>query len=104
MHLSIVHSKIFVTKGTQIILNEHNASQNEAITPFKCKLCDNSFSKKGHMKTHIELVHEKNKSFKCDNFDYSCSIKSGLTWHITTVHEKKKLFNCELCDKAFARK
>ena len=56
------------------------------------------------MKTHIESVHEKKKPFKCDICDYSFSQKSDLKKHHESVHEGKRPFKCEICEKTFNRK
>ena len=35
----------------------------------KCKSCDKSFSKAGHLKLHINTIHKGQKNYKC----HSCS-------------------------------
>ena len=65
-------------------------SQHAANKPFKCDICNYTFTQKGHMKIHIKSVHGNKKSFKCDICDNSYSIKSVLKRHIDSVHEKKK--------------
>ena len=56
----------------------------------------NLFSKKGHMKRHLELVCEKKKQFKvniCGYYSFSQKIKKAFE----SVHEKKKPFKCDIC-------
>ena len=70
-------------------MNKHVASGYEGKKPFKCDICDYSFSQKGNMKSHVASVHEGKKSFKCDIWDYSCSLKGHMISHVATVKEKK---------------
>ena len=105
MHLSIVHKEIIDIKKepTCSTLMENSdgtrsTSVQEKKKPFKCDMCDYSFSEKGSLKKHIASVHEGKKSFKCDLCDYSCSHKSAMSQHTLAVHEGKKPFKCEICD------
>ena len=42
------------------------------------------------MKTHVASVHERKKPFKCDICDYSFSLKNTMKRHVMTVHGGKK--------------
>ena len=42
------------------------------------------------MKTHVASVHEGKKPFKCDMCDYSFSLKNTMKRHVMTVHGGKK--------------
>ena len=53
--------------------------------PFKCMICDVSFSQKYTMKKHIAAVHEGNKPYKCDTCDASFAEKLKLTRHIRSL-------------------
>ena len=57
---------------------------------FKCKNCDYKTTQKGHLKKHIESVHEGIKpanKFKCNICDYETVQNSKLKKHINSVHE-----------------
>ena len=41
----------------------------EGKKPFKCDICDQSFSQKGNLSKHTASVHNSNNSFKCDICD-----------------------------------
>ena len=56
------------------------------------------------MKRHVTAVHENKKPFKCEICDYSFSQKGGLEQHVAAIHEKKKLYKCDICDKEFTLK
>ena len=60
---------------TKIVLDQHFAKHhNENIKsvqenkkPFKCKICDHSFSQKVQLKRHVVSVHGKKRPYKFDN-------------------------------------
>ena len=54
------------------------------------------------MKVHSLSVHEWNKPFKCDICDYSFSLKCNMNRHIVSVHNGKKLYKCNICDATFS--
>jgi uncharacterized Zn-finger protein len=47
-------------------VNGHIASVHEGKKPFKCNICDTSFSQKVNLKRPIVSVHEGNKPVKCN--------------------------------------
>ena len=57
-------------------LNEHIASVHEGKEPFKCNICNSSFTQEGQMNGHVALVHEGKKPFKCSICDTSFAEKS----------------------------
>ena len=57
-------------------LNKHIASVHEGKEPFKCNICNSSFTQKGQMNGHVALVHEGKKPFKCSICDTSFAEKS----------------------------
>ena len=40
-------------------MNKHVASVHEGNRPFKCNICDATFSEKANMKRHIFRIHEE---------------------------------------------
>ena len=65
-------------------------------------LRQNLYWKKSKLNRHVVSVHEKvKKPFKCDICDHTYSFKSYLTFHVSSVYEKKKPFVCDFgnCQK-----
>ena len=52
----------------------------------ECTLCGKTFRSKGHVKRHIESVHEKLKKHQCDMCEKKYYQKSHLKEHIQFVH------------------
>ena len=91
-------------------LNRHIVSVHEKVKkPFKCDICDHTYSFKSYLTFHVSSVYEKKKPFECQICDYACSQKKNmenhtvsaqdgnLKSHILSVHEKKKPFKCQIC-------
>ena len=67
-------------------LKIHISSVHEEEKPFKCGICQASFSAKGDMNRHISSVHEKKKPFNCGVCQASFSTKGDMNRHISSVH------------------
>ena len=63
-----------------------------------CDKCNKSFTKKDHLKTHIQSIHE-NVRYNCDKCDKSFTHKSSLRTHIRSAH---KNVQCDKCNKNFS--
>ena len=64
----------------------HFESFHEEKKPYKCDICDKSFSLKSILQTHIGSVHKKKNPFKCEICDYRCSQKGDLKKHRNSIH------------------
>lgn len=70
---------------------------------YTCKFCLKKFSRKDHCKTHIQIVHTKEKKLKkfncavCDKTFYSAE---NLRKHVLS-HSEKEIFSCPQCTKEF---
>ena len=74
---------------------------------FKCKQCDQGFTSKGQMKTHVLGVHEKIKPYTCEMCGKSYSQVGALNLHVKTVHEGLKnsyMKQCQFCEHRSAAK
>lgn len=65
----------------------------------KCKLCEQTFTCKRKMKTHMKTKHPR-KKIKCEECDLSFDLNVNLERHLDT-HKKPKMFKCNLCEKEF---
>lgn len=81
---------------------------HKGLKPYPCNLCDKSYSKSSHLKSHIDDVHtEHTEEFKCehDGCDKVFRRKQTLRVHCRIKHSMVKLepkvFMCEECGKTF---
>ena len=74
---------------------------------FVCPRCQQEFGHKGHLRRHIEDVHEK-KRHKCDQCEKDFASGGTLHNHKLTKHEGKKIKRnkkqCPHCNKSFSTK
>ena len=71
--------------------------------PFKCSICDSSFTQKGLLNEQVASVHEGKKPFKCNICDASFTRKGSLNIHMGSVHKgKKPMFS--ICDTTLQKK
>nr|XP_014092260.1 zinc finger protein 506-like [Bactrocera oleae] len=92
--------EIFTTNaGRQAHLHKvHNIGE----LPYKCHLCDKSFSNNPALSGHKRRFHTE-KIHKCEFCDKSYAIPADLRNHMG-IHTGHKPFICELCGKGFRNK
>ena len=62
----------------------------------QCSQCHYKATKKGHLQTHQQSIHEGLK-FPCSHCEYKATNKGALQTHIKSVHEGLK-FPCTQCE------
>ena len=67
-------------------------------------ICEYSCARKGQMKAHINVVHERKKPHESSICEYSCATNTHFKIQINLVHEGKKTHKCSICDQSFALK
>ena len=72
--------------------------------PFKCDLCNSTFTKKHSILRHIESVHEGKKPFMCEVCKSQYAEKGSLIKHVLSKHENRRPHECHICRKGFIRK
>jgi len=62
------------------------------IKPFKCDICNNGFSRKEHLNTHVQKIHLGGKGkFQCNKCPEKFDMNSSLQDHVKLKHEEAKL-------------
>ena len=93
-------NRFFVDKIAKLVSNI--SSEHEDKMPFKCTVCDVSFSEKYELINHMAKVHEGKKPFKCKLCDENFSENRALQVHIDMIHEGKMPFKKEKFEFKFA--
>ncbi|CBY31453.1 unnamed protein product [Oikopleura dioica] len=67
--------------------------------PYKCKLCEKSFSTPGYLDTHMRL-HTGVKPYTCRICHRGFAQRPGYTYHMRT-HSGEMRYQCKICLKKF---
>ena len=78
-------------------------SVHEKKKPFRCEICDNSYSRKDNMTQHVLTVHE-NKNIKCRICDKRFTTKQTMKIHDASIHKEMKPYKCEICNYSCSAK
>jgi len=67
-----------------------------------CPQCGKGYASAGHLKQHVESVHEGKKPHVCPQCGDAFAQAGQLNSHVVVVHEGAKPFVCEKCQHPFA--
>ena len=81
--------------------NQQKSKSKLSHKKFQCSSCDSSYTRKSHLKAHINAFHE-GKGFNCNVCGKIFKDSYNLNRHVTSMHENKKNFHCQLCPKTYA--
>lgn len=106
-HMSGAHNKSFNCTecvkcfGNISELTKHKRTHSME-RPFKCEICDETFSQQSSLQLHVKKVHENKdeRNFKCTLCDYSFLQSSDLTTHMF-IHIDDGPFECPDCADLF---
>ena len=84
-------------------LRVHVQTVHDGVKEHRCEICGKTFGEKSTLRTHGK-VHELVKPHKCISCDKNFRFRHNLERHVMTIHENIKAFKCETCDKSFGRK
>ena len=74
----------------------------EAITPFPCDICGQTFSQRALLTTHFR-IHTGEKLYDCDICEKTFTWKHRLTSH-KRIYTGERPYVCNICEKTFTRK
>ena len=80
----------------------HMAMHGNNEKQFHCTMCDQSFSVKGNLQTHM-LLHTEEKPHVCDICETGFTRKDTLAKHMRT-HSGLRPYECTQCSKKFKQK
>lgn len=86
------------TSSDHVLQAHMYKTHNIGELPFKCTMCDRSFTGRGDLGTHMQRVHI-GKTHKCQYCERTFAVNSDLSLHMRT-HTGNNIL-CELCGKAF---
>lgn len=69
--------------------------------PFKCDMCEATFSQRANWRNHMQKTHLNVANYKCNLCERQFKQRRLLTNHIKSVHTKLRDLSCDLCDAKF---
>ena len=99
-----IECSICLQKFSVTYMKLHVKNIHTDLNKIECTYCDNSYSNKSNLETHITRMHTKTekKRVRC-SFD-DCQLqfwnKSDMNKH-SKCHNDTKAFQCQMCEKSF---
>uniref|UniRef100_A0A7S0BTM7 C2H2-type domain-containing protein n=1 Tax=Rhodosorus marinus TaxID=101924 RepID=A0A7S0BTM7_9RHOD len=85
-------------------LGSGDEARSHETRPFKCEMCDRTYSTKGNLVVHLRTVHFGEKRFPCEHCKRGFATKFGRDRHMHMVHLNERPFRCSSCEKTFKTK
>lgn len=99
-HMMRVHSFIKTSRGKIVSKEEEFLNANNENATKACMFCESKFTTQFMLDNHLEEAHSTERPFKCDICNASFSSSKKLDRHKDAVHSER-LHQCEHCDKSF---
>ncbi|XP_029440329.1 LOW QUALITY PROTEIN: zinc finger protein 850-like [Rhinatrema bivittatum] len=99
--LEISDTGRYVEPSWKLESRKAKRSANAGGPPYKCSVCEKSFSKAYNLKVHRN-VHTGERPYKCPHCEKSFTQNSGLVIHRRT-HTGERPYKCMECEKTFTQ-
>ena len=86
----------------RIIPPTQSSSGKSGEKPYKCNICENTFSQKSSLVNH-RRIHTGERPYACDICEKTFSRSSTLAEH-KRFHTGEKPFHCDLCKKSYSKR
>ena len=100
IHLKNYHAELDIDTLKSHTISIHKMEGNK----LKCEQCNYTTASRGHLKQHINTIHNNIKNHVCGECGYAASTKSRLKIHIKAVHKNIRSHVCGECGYAASQK
>ena len=102
--LADVENELNHVKEELKLLKDKETVETTEENNFNCQICDETFTTKQNLKSHMRSTHSDTTKIKCKFCDNVFEKNSDLENHIKRNHDSMEKFDCNKCDKKFALK
>ncbi|TRY94734.1 hypothetical protein DNTS_021622, partial [Danionella cerebrum] len=79
-------------------LMEHHKKHHEVSRPFKCLVCEKTFSQKRYLTQHQQTHNAR--PYKCTVCSESFKTETSLAYH-SKLHDPKRQYHCPICNRNY---
>mmetsp|Transcript_2708 Transcript_2708/g.7395 ORF Transcript_2708/g.7395 Transcript_2708/m.7395 type:complete len:556 (-) Transcript_2708:897-2564(-) len=84
--------------------DDRESTDDRESKAYTCPECPMEFTQQSALKSHVRVVHNKERPFKCELCDSAFGHKGDLNRHHMIKHEQLRPFKCTTCNATFGRK